>query len=261
MNIRKLRLSAITSLMLCALWAPMTGVTKDQPATRANPGVLPPQSNAYGASYGEWVAKWWQFMAPIPAEVSPGYDLTGEYAASGQSGHVWFLADCPPWLLGPEDTITRTCDIPTGTALFFPVCMLPWVTIPGLDFPIQDPPIDAVEWTLENLDWIRESMASLMGGVSEMSCEIDGRAVRDLEGYYVQSPLFGMYGEDIGFPPGYFPACLGDGVYLMLAPLSVGPHTIHFRVVQWLPWFTPETPEGFTRYVDITYNLTVAPVK
>jgi len=222
MNIRKPKLSALAALLVCALLAPIAGVAKDQQEKCANPRVLPPWSHPYGASYGEWAARWWQWMGPIPAEVSPGWDLTGEYAATDQSGHVWFLADCAPPLLGPDDSITRTCNIPAGKALFFPVCSLVWVTLPGVDY--EDPSIDPVEWTLENLGWIRESMASLMDGVSEMFCEIDGRPVRNLERYYVQSPLFGMNAEGIGLP-GYYPACLGDGVWLMLAPLSVGHHT------------------------------------
>lgn len=263
MNVTKPKLSAIAILMLCALLGPVAGLAKDQPGKKANPGVLPPQSRAFGATYGEWAARWWQWMGPIPAEISPGWDTTGEFAATDQSGHVWFLADCAPFLLGPDDSITRRCDIPAGKALFFPVCALPWATIPGYDYPIQDPPIDPVEWTLENLDWIRALMASYKDGVSEMFCEIDGRRIQNLEGYNVETPVFGMYGEDTGWPtdPCYYDACIGDGVYLMLAPLPVGQHTIHFRVVQWLPWFSPETPEGYTRYVDVTYDLTIVPGK
>ncbi len=256
MNVRKLKQSAMAAIGLCALCLPRAGLAQDP-----NLGVLPPESPQYGASYGEWVARWWQWMGPFPAETSPGFDQTGEDAARGQSGRVWFLADCHPFLLGPGETLTRTCSIPEGKALFFPVCMLPCITIPGVDFPIEDPPIDPVEWFSENEDAIREQVASNMEGVSEMFCEIDGASVPDLERYYVESPMFAMHADEaVGVPTGDYAACIGDGIYLMLAPLSVGPHTIHFRVVQWLPWFSPETPEGHTRYVDVTYSLTVTPV-
>ncbi len=255
----KTKWSIVLTLTLCALLLSMPGIAKDQGGNGGNPGVLPPQSNAFSASYGEWVARWWQWMGAFPAEISPGFDETGEDAARGQSGHVWFLADCPPFMLGPQDTITRTVDIPAGKALFFPVCMLPWLTIPGLDFPIEDPPIDPIEWFLENEDWIRPIYETYMNGVSELVCTIDGKMVQDIEQYYIESPVFGMYADEaIGWPSDYYAACIADGVWLMLSPLSVGNHTIHFRVVQHLwDW----GPEGHTRYVDVTYNLTVVPAK
>jgi len=32
-----------------------------------NPGVLPPNSHAFGMTYNEWSAKWWQWAVNIPA--------------------------------------------------------------------------------------------------------------------------------------------------------------------------------------------------
>ena len=28
-----------------------------------NPGILPPNSHAFGASYSEWSARWWQWAS------------------------------------------------------------------------------------------------------------------------------------------------------------------------------------------------------
>jgi hypothetical protein len=91
-----------------------------------------------------------------------------------------------------------------------------------------------------------------------MSAQIDGRSVQDVGAYRVQSPLF-TYGplpdnnvlQSFGTnaPAGSTSLSVGDGVYLMLAPLSVGTHTIHFH---------GEVP-AFNFLLDITYNLTVAP--
>jgi len=51
-----------------------------------------------------------------------------------------------------------------------------------------------------------------------------------------------------GIPAGTYGPTVDDGVYLMLAPLSAGAHTIHFTVA---------APDG-TFSLDVTYNLTVA---
>ena len=55
-------------------------------------GVYPPGSNPLGVTYGEWTAKWWQWLLSIPGPVNPNLDTTGANCAQGQSGPVWFLA-------------------------------------------------------------------------------------------------------------------------------------------------------------------------
>jgi hypothetical protein len=108
-----------------------------------------------------------------------------------------------------------------------------------------------------------------MSLVTNIAAEIDGVAVVNLYDYRAVSPLF-VYGplpennmlQFFGFtapagstsaglpgvPP--VPSAASDGYYLMLAPLPVGQHTIHFTG-------TLGDPVNFT--LDITYNLTVAP--
>src|SRR6476659_4355633 len=49
-------------------------------------------SKPYGLSYGEWTAKWWQWLYSIQREVNPANDDTGKNCAQDQSGPVWFLA-------------------------------------------------------------------------------------------------------------------------------------------------------------------------
>jgi hypothetical protein len=84
----------------------------------------------------------------------------------------------------------------------------------------------------------------LWSGVTETSCAIDGVAVAGLDDpintiYHVVSPPFSYTtAEHDNVLAGYFGAscipggltiypAVGDGVYLMLAPLSPGKHTIH----------------------------------
>ena len=93
-----------------------------------NPGILPPQSHAYGKTYAEWSVKWWQWVFSLPATNSPILD-TGDCSA-GQSGPVWFLAST----FGCTTT-TRSCTIPAGVALFFPIA---WGAADNTDCPSYD---------------------------------------------------------------------------------------------------------------------------
>ncbi len=52
-----------------------------------------------------------------------------------------------------------------------------------------------------------------------------------------------------GLPGGTYGPCVADGIYLMVAPLSAGQHTIHFAAESF--WF------GDPWAIDVTYELTV----
>jgi len=199
-----------------------------------NPGILPPHSTPNGKSYGEWAAEWWKWAYAIPEDENPVVDPTGEYADVGQSGHVWFLAGT----FG-GDPVVRECEVPAGKALFFPIINLVWVTVPG------------EEWDEE---FARELLAWILDFAEDLSCEIDGEPVQNIERYRVQSPVFTVdlpEGNVLGLDPGEYGPCVDDGYYLMLAPLCCGEHTIHFQGGVWVP----EWQWGFS--LDVTYHLTV----
>src|SRR4051812_26229339 len=81
-----------------------------------NSGILPPNAQAFGESYGQWAADWWTWALSIPAEITPLNDATGAYAAVGQHGPVWSLAGA-----NATTNTTRTVTVPAGKALFFPI--------------------------------------------------------------------------------------------------------------------------------------------
>jgi hypothetical protein len=88
-------------------------------STIAGPGnfhIAPIQSKPHGHSYSEWAATWWQWALGQPTPVNPLRDTTGQFCATGQKGAVWFLAGS-----GDSAAVSRTCTVPTGQALFFPV--------------------------------------------------------------------------------------------------------------------------------------------
>src|SRR5260370_41583438 len=105
--------------------------------TNPNPGVLPPNFDLFGKSYGEWNAGWWQWSFSVPASKNPALATNGALDCSvGQSGNVWFLAG--HFLTG--GSFTRSCSIPAGKALFIPlinswadnVCNAPPLTVDQL---------------------------------------------------------------------------------------------------------------------------------
>jgi hypothetical protein len=196
-------------------------------------------------SYAQWSVQWWQWVFSLPADNSPILD-TGDCSA-GQSGHVWFLAGA-----FVSTTVTRACTIPPGTALFFPL-INGWADNTGCPY---------TTFTVEEL---KSSAAGFVDAAGQITCTIDGVPVQSvsnaaespyrvgpqvfsytlaptdniLTNYF--GPLFGVDLSCIADGTTVSPAA-EDGVYLMLAPLSAGQHTIHFTVA------------GF---LDIIYELTV----
>jgi hypothetical protein len=61
-------------------------------------------------------ARWWTWAAAAPKASDPISDTTGEWCGKNQPTDVWFLAGT--FGNGP---ISRSCEIPTGTPVYFPV--------------------------------------------------------------------------------------------------------------------------------------------
>ena len=91
------------------------------PAQAAAVKIIGVNENAYGNTYGEWSAEWWQWVLSIPQANSPVADTTGADCAQQQSGPVFFLAGT-----GGGDPVTRNCTVPAGKALYFPILNSLW---------------------------------------------------------------------------------------------------------------------------------------
>ncbi len=195
--------------------------------------VLPPWSEVHGLTYAEWSQAWWQWLISIPIDQNPGLDPDGSFVALNQSGPVWFLA--PNYGQGQVDV--RYATIPQGRMLF--IDLAAFVGCPAIGDPSDPAELYAV-------------LAASVDAIEELVFEVDGRPLRNLADYRVQSPLFELtFPENnvFGVEPGaYYPAA-ADGYYAMLAPLSVGRHTIHI--------FT-DFGEIFGTS-EVTFHLTVAP--
>ncbi len=217
--------------MVLLLPAPFRIATADGPVQ-----VLAPESAVPYHPYSVLAAKWWKWVGAAPVSVNPVLDPTGEHCAQGQSGDVWFLAGT----FG--GTVTRTCTVPRGKLLFFPIYNVAWA---GTE------PTDTAKMAREA---VKEAIDQV--NVADLSVEIDGKSVSQLERYRIYEPpslkslpIFNLnLPEDnvFGLDPGVYKPCSTDGYYLLIAPLAPGSHTIHIAAKDFL---------------DVTYQLTIKKAK
>jgi hypothetical protein len=72
-------------------------------------------SKPFGLTYGDWTVEWWQWILSMPENINPLFDMTGERSNINQTKQVWFLAGTY------QGEAQRTCTIPAGRAILFPV--------------------------------------------------------------------------------------------------------------------------------------------
>jgi hypothetical protein len=232
------------------------------------PGVVPPSAAVQGRTYSQWSAAQWQWTLQQPNVTnSPVVDPNPGTAAQpepvdctlGQAGRVWFLAGAIPVLQG-YSTAYRSCSVPAGVYLFFPVIDA-WnddLSCPG------DPP-----GTLTG-DELRQNVQQQTDTIvpNSMSVTVDGRAVKGLtdsttayraaaNGFSYTLPAgnaLSAFCPGNPFPAGTSPpsppGAYADGVYIMLTPLSAGTHHISFAAAETGAAFGP-----FSQ--NVTYTITV----
>jgi hypothetical protein len=254
--------SACLALALAgtALWSPLSGAD-------GNPGVVPIDARiTSNKTYAELGAEWWQWAVQAPAADSPVLDTTGAMCRVGQQGPVWFLAG----ILGGGEANTplvRTCEIPPGKAIFFPVLNSFYAAF------LNDPPETRTE------EFIREATATGcdIETIRNLSVKVDGRAVARPQRFVTtadESPLFqiqlptdnifGAVAVASDPPPAQPPLVIQDlllspmahqGLYIYLRPLRPGKHRI-----EWTATWTCDFGDGPTPFTEnIRYNLTVLP--
>lgn len=246
-NITQTKLLAAPRLGLVAallVLAAQTNGVRAGGGDDGNPTVLPSNSHPYGKSYTEWSEDHWRWIYSIPADIHPVFqDGNVDLSLYQPPGRVWFLCGSfspTPVASGLFATANRTCTVPSGKALFFPI-------------------IDAEASTAEgNGSTEAELLAATRGFLdpaSGLACEIDGQPVQHLERYRFETPVFHWgpvpANSLLGLPVGTTTRSVSAGYFLMLAPLPSGQHTIHFTGTSGV------APNAFS--LDITYNLTIQP--
>ena len=187
-------------------------------------------SVVYGRTYSDWNAAWQQWADSIPTANHPLFD-NGDCGV-GQSGPVWFLGRKFISVGGTAnfDNIIRYCNVPAGKALYVAIYN-------AEDSTLEEATPGSNHFT--QIGELRAATAYVMDGVTDLSMQVDDENVRDIkERFRMQSPAFGFtlpadnfftaLGEGPFKAGTYFPS-VDDGYYVMVAPLPIGHHTIHFH--------------------------------
>lgn len=196
-----------------------------QASPAAGPTVLPPDAPAYGATYAEWAGRYFQWHLSFPPAVSPSTDPTGERCGYGQAGPVFFLAGGEPAFFEPGGTPpaedpapARECIVPAGVPLLLHLF--------GANCSTVEPPPFFGRDEAE----LRACATALLDPPTVLTASVDGVAIPDLERYRVQTPLFRVAlpaDNWLGVEPATVEA-VGEGYFLLLAPLPPGEHEVRF---------------------------------
>src|SRR5262249_47244326 len=104
---------------------------------------------------------------------------------------------------------------------------------------------------------LRVSAATVIDGATSLSVTVDGIAIKNLQRvrsqvFAVALPVDNIFNSPCGgpgtVPAGIYSPAVDDGFYVLLKPLPLGHHALHFHA------------EAGGIVQDITYNLTVVPV-
>jgi hypothetical protein len=217
------------------------------------PKVFKPDSVAYGRTYSEWSAAWWQWAMSVPVASHPLFD-NGD-CSIGQSGPVWFLGGKFCQTGGTcSSTVTRFCSVPAGKAILFPILNVEDSAPeePAFGCGNSFPPL--IEGTIAEMRKCTEFYQNM---TTALEADIDGRPIHNLMSQFREQSvvfeitipsdnLLNAIGEG-PFPAGTYSPVVDEGFYVLLQPLSPGSHILHFQGSQ---------SNGFSE--NITYNLTVA---
>jgi hypothetical protein len=202
--------------------------------------VVPRNTSSFGNTYGEWSARWWQWILSIPEDINPGFDTTGANCDEGQAGPVWFLAGT-----FTGGNVTRTCTIPAGKALLFAI----WTGLFGSGVFDCDPTVPGV---LCNMNALRIASIGSMDQVT-LRARLDGMPIRNLRGQRVSSTELTLTIPENNFldiDPGTYTPQVSDGYWVLLKPLSPGEHILSFGGS-----ITGGPFEG--QSYELTYHLTI----
>lgn len=208
--------------------------------------------------YENLVASWWQWAHststsnPDNQFGDPNNPSTGiravDCSLNQPGGKEWFLAGTT---FPPFTGVERTCTVPTGTFLFFPLLN---AACDNLTFPTEGV-TDPTE--------LGDCATGIIDGVeiTSLTATVDGVPVaQDLLQFRVKSPLFTFNAvADNPFVPQDSPpgpgVAVSDGFYVLLTPMPPGEHIISFGGS--VSFMGEEGPETFE--TSVTYIITVVP--
>ncbi len=278
------RTHAVTAAVLTALALTFAAT----PCVAQAPGVavIPPSDaqTQTGMTYGEWSAVWWQYAlsksTPDPNNPFLGPTAQGCAVDQPRSSPVFFLVG----IFGSGSVIRSGCTVPAGKALFIPLLNFVDIHFPGdgLDTPQllwndaesflgTSWPSTAVTEVHASIDGVPVSPASYFNpattplracaGGTTPPCSAPAPA------FSITLPGNNLFSACLNspqscprtpnprsvksVPAGVYSPVVADGLFLMLAPLPPGSHTIRFGGT------FAGTPKQGPFKQDITYLLNV----
>jgi hypothetical protein len=204
--------------------------------------VLPGQSTVEGKTLGQWSSEWWKWAESFGP--GPFSDTTGVRGNVNQGGPVFYLAGSG----GNAGPITRTITVGSDKYVLLP--LINWIVAAGADPGFADTRSEA------------NALATNTINPANLFATIDGVPVGNLASHREESgALFTLpvvANNDSGFPPGTYTDAYSDGYWLMVAPLSAGPHTLHFGGTGSFYNAGAFQVDPFT--IDVTVNLNAVPL-
>ncbi len=227
--------------------------------------ICDPAGTCNGQTYADWTVAFWNWAVSIPAATTVFQD--GACDQNQTAGSVFFLAG--NW----GGTSTRTCTVPAGTSIFFPIDNV-------MAYPCPEV-FGSTDCDLVGDTNLLGAVDGMMGTPMDLTLEIDGVAVDPLDSYLVDSIAFDLIYSGTDPSIYFFPAdAMGPGVpaadtectdpwtagnecsapvgnrrsatggyWIMVDFAEAGAHTIHLTGV-----VNPSSPYFET---DVTYDLTI----
>ena len=215
--IRKLCAIAAAAALLVA--APLTAsAAPAAPSTSVSTHYSAHYKPSHKDNYSKLAAKWWQWAVAKPVPKNPTADPNGSLCATGQRGKAWFLAGS---FSGGD--IKRSCTLPAGKDLFFPLINQAYLRAPGEEVTLREQ---------------RQALADLdvKNQATNLRVWFDGKDITKKVVKFEKSVVFGatlpadnvLGGAAAGSPAGrYFPS-VDNGYYALIKDVRPGKHTLHF---------------------------------
>lgn len=220
--------------------------------------LFPPNASPHGKSYEDLAAEWWQWSLSIPKSENP---MLNGPCEENQSGDFFFLAGTT------GGSAVRSCTIPAGKKIFFPIVNSVYWSCPEYVSPNGSYTCDMAASEQLLHDW---AAGSIDNSDVTLGLEIDGVAVEGLEDFRAHTETFldtspsewndriwpfctGPIRQNLcGMPEGSQRNSVGDGFWAMMKPLPAGSHQIHFTALM-------VRANGSVFALDVTYNIDVTP--
>ncbi|RZI43917.1 hypothetical protein EGT07_00335 [Herbaspirillum sp. HC18] len=196
--------------------------------------VVPPGGEYAGQSLSSYAVTWWQWALSFPKEESPMRDVTGSNCGTKQSDEMWFLVGAYG-----GGRVRRSCTVPSGRALFFPVITTTFFTLPGAQSTCRD--------NTANVAINNDHLAYAQAWINGVEIpNVDKHRARSPDCFHIFSGENAKSRGSTGYP------AATDGYWILLRPLPPGEYTVKFRA----KYNRPDELFG-SMAQDVEYRLTV----